>query len=169
MQACAARCFGYTGHLWICYDLTMQEHGVIVGLDIGDARTGIARSDALQMLAFPHVVVKAATESEMVTAVADEIKRIGPVLVVAGLPLNQHGDSGLQAKRVQSILARLRAVIDVEIVTQDERFSTAEAQRVAQQMQAGRKARKGKIDKIAATLILQTWLDRRASRRNLER
>ncbi len=147
----------------------MQDQGVIVGLDIGDARTGVARSDALQMLAFPHTVIHAREEAAMVASLAEEIQRIGPVLVVAGMPLNQHGEPGLQARRVEAVLDHLRALITVEIVVQDERFSTAEAQRVAQHMNAGRKARKGKIDKIAATLILQTWLDRRAAQRNTQR
>ena len=142
--------------------------GVIVGLDIGEARTGIARSDALQMMAFPHGVVHARAESEMARKVADALAALDPVLVVAGLPLNQDGEPGLQASRVLAVLEQLRAMTSVRIVTQDERFSTAEANRVAREMNARGKARKGKVDQIAATLILQTWLDRRAARANTQ-
>lgn len=140
----------------------MNTTGIIVGLDIGDARTGIARSDALQMLAFPVSVIQGKDDEEMAEAVAAAIKEIGPVLVVAGLPLNQHGEPGAQAERVLSMVERLKASTGLEVVTQDERFSTAEANRVARDMQVGGKKRKGKVDKIAATLILQTWLDRQA-------
>ena len=144
----------------------MTEQGVIIGLDVGDARTGIARSDALQMMAFPHTVVAAKSDAEMAEAVANEIRPLSPVRIVAGMPLDQNGAPGLQARRVESLIGRLRELLDVEIVTQDERFSTAEANRVARDMNAYGKKRKGKVDQIAATLILQTWLDRRASQRN---
>ena len=147
----------------------MSEQGVIIGLDVGDARTGIARSDALQMMAFPVTVVAAKTDEEMAAAVAKEIRSLSPVRIVAGMPLDHNGQPGLQAKRVDSLIARLRELVDVEIVTQDERFSTAEANRVARDMNARGKKRKGKVDQIAATLILQTWLDRRASKRNVLR
>ena len=145
-----------------------METGVIIGLDIGDARTGIARSDALQMMAFPHTVVTAQTDTAMAEAVATAIRPLNPVLVVAGMPLNQHGAPGPQAKRVDTIIALLRTLLDVEIVSQDERFSTAEANRVARDMNARGKKRKSKVDKIAATLILQTWLDRNAAQRNIQ-
>jgi len=147
----------------------MSEQGVVIGLDIGDARTGIARSDALQMMAFPHIVVSAKSDQDMAEAVAKEIRPLSPVRIVVGMPLDQNGMPGLQAKRVESLIGRLRELLDVEIVTQDERFSTAEANRVAREMNARGKKRKGKVDKIAATLILQTWLDRQASQRNMLR
>ena len=143
----------------------MSSTGVIIGLDIGEERTGIARSDALQMLAFPHSVVHARTEDEMARDVAAAIRELAPVHVVAGLPLNQNGEPGPQAGRVLSMLERLRALVNVEITTQDERFSTAEALRVAREMNARGKARKGKVDQVAAALILQTFLDRRAAGR----
>ena len=144
----------------------MSDEGVIIGLDVGEARTGIARSDALQMMAFPHAVVSAGTDTEMAAAVAEEVRPMNPVLIVAGMPLDQHGAPGPQARRVEALIERLRALLDVDIVMQDERFSTVEANRVARDMNARGKRRKGKVDKIAATLILQTWLDRRASQRN---
>ena len=95
---------------------------------------------------------------EMAEAVAREIRSLSPVLIVAGMPLDHNGQPGLQAKRVESLITRLRELLDVEIVTQDERFSTAEANRVARDMNARGKKRKGKVDQIAATLILQTRL-----------
>ncbi|HDP35488.1 MAG TPA: pre-16S rRNA-processing nuclease YqgF, partial [Candidatus Hydrogenedentes bacterium] len=82
----------------------MLEQGVIIGLDVGEARTGIARSDALQLMAFPLTVVAAGTDREMSAAVAAAIRPLNPVLVVAGMPLNQHGEPGLQAQRVKTVL-----------------------------------------------------------------
>ena len=143
----------------------MDTTGIIVGLDIGEARTGIARSDALQMLAFPVSVVRGKNEDEMVREVSAAIKALSPVRVVAGLPLNQHGEPGAQARRVLAMIERLKEATGLPFVTQDERFSTAEANRVARDMETGGKKRKGKVDKIAATLILQTRLDREAALR----
>lgn len=137
-----------------------------MALDIGEARTGIARSDALQMIAFPHSVVKARTEQEMAESVAAAIRELNPVLVVAGLPLDQNGIPGPQAKRVLSLIKQLGALTGVRIVTQDERFTTAEALRVSRSMNVKGKSAKGKVDQVAAALILQTFLDRKSSQAN---
>ena len=145
---------------WVCL---MDALGVIVGLDIGDARTGIARSDALQCFAFPHSVVRAGTASAMATAIAAALRELSPVLVVAGMPLNQNGEPGPQAARVASLIDTLRTMTPVEIVVQDERYTTAEALRVARDMNTRGKTRKNKVDQVAAALILQTYLDRRAA------
>lgn len=132
-----------------------------MGLDIGDARTGVARSDALQMIAFPYKVVHAATETEMLRNVAALIKELEPILVVAGLPLSQDGVDGPRAEKTKDILEKLREMINVDIITEDERFTTAQALRVARDMKASRRSQKGKVDQIAASLILQSFLDRR--------
>lgn len=145
----------------------MNTMGIIVGLDIGEARTGIARSDALQMLAFPYGLVHAKTEREMAENIAAAINEIAPVLVVAGLPLDQYGEPGLQAARVSSMIEQLRKLVRVEIVVQDERFTTAQALRVAREMNVSGKKKKGKVDQVAAALILQTFLDRRAAQANM--
>jgi len=108
-------------------------------------------------------VVHARTESDMVRDVAAAILELAPVQVVAGIPLNQNGEPGLQAARVSSLVEKLRVLIPVEIVMQDERFSTAEALRVARDMKTRGKTRKAKVDQVAAALILQTYLDRRAA------
>lgn len=144
----------------------MQKNGVIVGLDVGEVRTGIARSDALQLIAFPHSVVFAQNENEMVHKVAEAIQAISPVLIVVGMPLDQYGQPGAQAKRVATFIERLKALTGIEVVTQDERFSTAEAHRVAATMEVRHKTRKKKVDQVAAALILQTFLDRTAARDN---
>lgn len=145
----------------------MEKTGVIVGLDVGVVRTGIARSDAMQMMAFPYAVISAKTESEMAAKVTVAIREIDPVLVVTGLPLDQYGTSGLQAGRVQSFVEKLRATLNIPFEYQDERFSTSEATRVAQALGVGSKKQRGKTDQVAAAIILQSWLDRRASQKNI--
>ena len=100
--------------------------------------------------------------------IAEVLRELSPVLVVAGMPLNQNGEPGLQAARVTSLIDTLRALTQVEIVVQDERFSTAEALRVARDMNTRSKTRKKKVDQVAAALILQTYLDRRTARTTTE-
>jgi putative Holliday junction resolvase len=136
-----------------------------MGLDVGDMRIGVALSDPLGMMALPHSVVQ--TESPQVDA--DAIRRIARenevIRIVAGLPLNQDGEPGPQAEKVLAFLDVLRGVVDVDVVTQDERFSTAAAQRSLISANVKRKNRKKVIDKVAAQHILQVYLDRQANTR----
>ncbi|HUW60941.1 MAG TPA: Holliday junction resolvase RuvX [Candidatus Bathyarchaeia archaeon] len=134
--------------------------GRIVGLDVGSVRIGVAVSDPLGIMALPHSVITRASIEQDLDAVRDLVATVEAVRIVAGLPLNQEGKPGPQAEKVLEFLDRLREVVNVEIVTQDERFSTAEAQRMLIGANVSRKGRKKVIDKIAAHHILQTYLDR---------
>ena len=133
----------------------------ILGLDVGDVRIGVAVSDPLGIIAQPHMVITCSTPEKDVEAiraivVEKEVKR-----VVVGLPLNQEGKLGPQAEKVMGFIELMRAVMpDMEFVTQDERFSTAMAQRMLISADVSRKGRKKVVDKIAAHNILQTYLDR---------
>jgi putative Holliday junction resolvase len=77
-----------------------------------------------------------------------------------GLPLDQNGEIGPQAAKVLAFVETLRELLDIDIVTQDERFSTAAAQRALIDANMRRKKRKSVIDMVAAQHILQTYLDR---------
>lgn len=136
-----------------------------MGLDVGDVRTGVAFSDPLGIIASAHSVIemtsfKAACEAVLQLAAEKEV-----VEVVVGLPLNQKGEVGPQAEKVLRFVHALEETLDVPVVTQDERFSTASAERALIEANVRRKKRKGKIDKVAAQQILQLYLDRRANRR----
>ncbi len=133
-----------------------------MALDVGDVRTGVALSDPLQMIASPHSVV----QKPSLDATLAELKRIiaetEPVRIVVGIPLDQGGEHGPQARKILAFVERLRAETSAEIVTQDERFSTAEAQRMLISADVNRKKRKQVVDKVAATHILRTYMDRQA-------
>ena len=90
------------------------------------------------------------------------------VRIVAGIPLNLEGKPGPQAIKVLEFLEKLRGVVDIEVVTQDERFSTAASERTLRQARVKRKKRKKIIDKVAASHILQTYLDRESNRKKVE-
>jgi putative Holliday junction resolvase len=134
--------------------------GRIVGLDVGSVRIGVAVSDPLGIMSLPHSVITRTSLEEDLAAVRDLVATVEAIRIVAGLPLNQEGKPGPQAEKVMEFLDRLREVVNVEIVTQDERFSTAEATRMLIGADVSRKGRKKVVDKIAAHHILETYLDR---------
>lgn len=142
--------------------------GRVVGLDVGDVRIGVAVSDPLGIIAQPHSVIKCSGLKNDIAAIAKLVAETEAIRVVVGLPLNQEGKIGPQAEKVLAFIEELRTALIVEIVTQDERFSTAAAQRMLIQANVSRKGRKQVIDKIAAHHILQTHLDRQRNKRNAE-
>lgn len=141
----------------------MMEPGRIMALDVGDVRTGVALSDPMQMIASPHSVVREPSLEKTIAALAQLIQETEAIRVVVGLPLDRAGQPGPQARKVQGFIERLRTVCPVEIVTQDERFSTAESQRALIAADCSRKKRKQVVDKVAAAHILQTYMDRQAA------
>ncbi|MCC6488848.1 MAG: Holliday junction resolvase RuvX [Candidatus Hydrogenedentes bacterium] len=135
--------------------------GRVMGLDIGDVRTGVALSDPLGIIAQAHTVIDANPPQRAIDTLRKIVEDHGVTHIVAGLPLNQRGERGPQAEKVQSFVDLLKAAVPVEVSTIDERFTTAGAQRSLLQAGMRRKGRKQVIDKVAAQQILQTYLDRR--------
>jgi putative Holliday junction resolvase len=131
-----------------------------VGLDVGDVRIGVAVSDPLRIIAQPHSVITRSAPEQDIAAVRGVIEQAEAVRVVVGLPLNREGKTGPQAEKVLQFVEQLRAAVDVEILTQDERFTTAAAERMLIAANVSRKNRKKVVDKIAAHHILQVHLDR---------
>lgn len=122
---------------------------------------GVAVSDDLGITAQPRDVF-----GHDPAAVARLVVLVDANRVVVGLPLDHRGEVGRQARRVLKFVDKLRPLLDdaVEIDTWDERFSTAQAQRVLIEGGVRREDRKQVIDKVSATLILQSWMDGQAAR-----
>lgn len=139
-----------------------------MALDVGDVRTGVAVTDPLQMIASPHAVIQEKSLAATLDKLEALVTELEPIVVVAGVPLNQHGERGPQAEKVLRFLEQLRKRVQVEIVTQDERFSTAEANRTLLAANMRRDKRKQVVDKVAATHILQSYLQRRDARASRE-
>lgn len=142
--------------------------GRTIGLDIGDARTGVAVSDELGMVATALDTVQMSEPAADALAIKQIVEEQQAILVVAGIPLNQYGEIGPQAEKVLAFIEELKKVIDIEIVTQDERFSTQAANRALAAANIKSRKRKKVIDKAAAQQILQLYLDRRANIRKRE-
>ncbi len=133
-----------------------------MALDVGDVRIGVAVSDPLGITAQPHSVVDAEPSAKAVDAIAELIRELSIQYVVSGLPLNLKGEEGPQAEKVRAFNTKLEAAVEVDVITQDERFSTAVVERAMVQAGVRRKKRKQQVDKLAAQQILQAHLDRRS-------
>lgn len=132
-----------------------------LALDVGDVRIGIAMSDMLGIIANGYeTYVRKKNESDFVY-LNELVKNNEIGTVVVGLPVNMSGDEGNRAKIVRDFAAELQKHIDIPIVFQDERLSTVSAERILLEADVSRNKRKTVIDKIAATIILQSYLDKK--------
>ncbi len=145
-----------------------MEEGRILGLDVGEARTGVAVSDPLGILTSPLITLQVKSYSEDAAVIARIAKEQEAIRIVVGLPLNKEGGIGPQAQKVLDFVEALRAATGLGVVTIDERYSTAAAHRALHE--AGMRSKKHKvvIDQVAAQQILQLYLDRERARRARE-
>ena len=129
----------------------------ILGLDVGEKRIGVALAEGL--LAIPLTVIDRRveeTDMELIMALVEEYKA---ERIVVGLPRLMNGDIGTQAEETLSFSGALAAHVDIPVDTWDERLSTVTAERLLIDTGMKRKKRKGKIDAMAAAIILQAYLD----------
>ena len=130
----------------------------ILGIDHGAKRIGVAISDPLGMIASPLCVVDA-SEGQELDRLAEIVQREQPEEVVVGLPRRLAGDEGPAAERVREFVAVLSERLAVPVVTWDERLTTAQAERAMIADGVRRETRRGQIDKVAAAVMLQSYLD----------
>jgi putative Holliday junction resolvase len=135
--------------------------GRVLGLDLGDARIGVAISDDARRMAVPVGTVRTGAPQD-VKAIADLVAEHRVTLVVVGHPLLLSGEAGERAHLAERFADALRALLPVEVVLQDERLSTAEADRALREAGASGRERRRIVDRSAATVILQAWLDAQA-------
>lgn len=134
-----------------------------LGLDVGTKTLGVALTDEANIAAHPHTVLERLGNARDTQAVVALCREHAVTDVVVGMPYELSGRIGLRAKRVQELIKTLTpalAELTITVHEQDERFSTAEAQRVLLAADVSRQKRKDVIDQQAAALILQGWLDR---------
>ncbi len=128
-------------------------------LDVGDKRIGIAVSDASSMIAQPLVVIERSGTRRDIDQVERALAAYKISLVVIGLPVELSGNEGTQAARVRAFSNAYVEATGRSVVFQDERFTTAQSERLLVASGVRRKKRRDVIDKMAATLILQAYLD----------
>ena len=136
----------------------MGEPRRVLGLDLGDARIGVAISDDARRIAVPLGTVRTGAPADVRTIV-DLVREHGVTLVVVGHPLLLSGKAGERAHHAERFAAALSGLLDVPVLLQDERLSTVEAERALRETGASARDRRRAIDRSAATVILQAWLD----------
>ena len=136
----------------------VAEPGIVLGLDLGDARIGVAISDDARRTAVPLGTVRTGAPTD-VRAIAELIREHGVTLVVVGHPLLLSGEAGERAHHAERFAAALGEALDVPVQLQDERLSTVEAERALRESGTSGRDRRRTIDRSAATVILQAWLD----------
>lgn len=131
----------------------------VMGIDLGDARIGIAMSDMMKIVANGYETYKRIDEEKDLKHIAELIATNEVDTVVFGLPLNMDGTSGNRVDTTREFAHKLSQLITARIAFQDERLTTVTAERMLISADVRRDKRKQVIDKIAATIILQTYLD----------
>ncbi|MDP3723674.1 MAG: Holliday junction resolvase RuvX [Candidatus Omnitrophota bacterium] len=131
----------------------------ILGLDMGTRRIGVALSDALGLTAQPLTVLVRTTSSEDLAAVEAMVAHHHVDAVVVGLPLTLRGQRGPQAQQVMAFAETLRRRLSVPIHLVDERLTTVQGTRALIEMGTRRRVRRQTIDRVAAQLILQQFLE----------
>jgi putative Holliday junction resolvase len=134
--------------------------GRIVAVDLGEKRIGLAISDPLGITAQGHSILRVNSRREAVQKLSERVRETGAVRVVVGLPLNMNGSRGVQAQKAYRFGDQLKKELDIPIVFWDERLSSRQAERVLLQADLSRRRRRAKTDKLAAQIILQSYLDK---------
>jgi putative Holliday junction resolvase len=132
-----------------------------MGLDIGDRTVGVAVSDESGTLARGLGVIRRTSPGRDVRAVAELAAREGVGLIVAGLPRSLRGQIGPQAQKVLGFVAALREACPIPVELWDERLTTRIAEQSLRERSVSGRRRKAAVDRVAAAVILQGFLDAR--------
>lgn len=136
----------------------------ILGLDMGSKTIGVAVSDEMGYTAQGVKTIRRTNEAEDIAALRALVEEYGATEIVVGLPRRMDGTLGEAAQGVLAFVELVKGAVKVEVTTWDERLSTVAASKMLIAADVSRKKRKQVIDKLAAVLILQSYLDYRVSR-----
>lgn len=132
---------------------------IALALDIGEVRVGIAVSDASGSVAMPVKVLPAQEVLSCARTFRLLIEDYEPDVLVCGLPQTLAGEEGSQAARIRAAAERISRVTNLPVAFTDERLSSREAKRILREQGLTERSMRGKVDMVAASLFLQTWLD----------
>lgn len=135
----------------------------IMGLDVGDRTIGVAVSDDLGWMAQGVEVIRRKSLEHDLSRLEELVKSHNVEKILVGMPRNMNGTYGPRAELTKQFIEILGERIHLPIVTWDERLSTVSAERALIQADVSRAKRKGVIDKVAAVVILQAYLDSKPS------
>ncbi|MCR4926235.1 MAG: Holliday junction resolvase RuvX [Clostridiales bacterium] len=131
---------------------------VIMSVDYGDARTGIAICDALEMLASPVSVIKETYQPKLIEKIDEIVKEKKPSMLVVGYPKNMDGSCGERAEKCREFASMLEEKTGLETKMWDERLTTVSAHKALNVTNTRGKNRKEVVDAVAAVMILEDFL-----------
>lgn len=132
----------------------------LMGLDVGDKTIGVAVSDPLGITAQGITTIRRKGIKNDFVELESIINRYGVTEVVIGLPKNMNNSIGPQGEKVLQFVEKFKKKFDLEVILQDERLTTVSAERLLIGADVSRKKRKNVIDKVAATYILDSYLEK---------
>ena len=131
----------------------------LLGVDYGDARTGLAVSDTLGMLANGIGYIRSGYDKEVAEQIVKTAQEYDCACIVIGNPVNMNGTLGPRAEKIDALIALLRTMTSLPIEKFDERLTTAAAHRILNETNIRSKKRKTVIDTLSAQIILQNYMD----------
>ena len=135
----------------------------VLGIDLGSKRIGIATSDRSGTIATPYtVLLRCGSMGGDHRNIAKMVVEEEAEAVIVGLPFNMDGSEGKAAQAARVEAARMATVVGVPVHVHDERLTTVEADRVLMEQKMNAQARRRVVDKVAAAVMLQSWLDTQA-------
>lgn len=140
-----------------------MQYSRIMGLDYGDVRVGVALSDLTQTIASGYETYKCKSEEADINHFVNLAKNNEVSLFVIGLPLNMDGTAGTRAEKTKQFGSKLAEISKIPVYYQDERLTSVEAEEMLISAGMRREKRKEVIDKVAATLILESYLNNKAN------
>ncbi|WP_276356372.1 Holliday junction resolvase RuvX [Cohnella caldifontis] len=133
----------------------------ILGLDYGDRRIGVALSDAFGWTAQGLEMIENGSEEAVLRRISELVEQNGVQTIVVGLPKNMNGTIGPRGEICMAFADKLRETLSVPVDLWDERLTTVAATRALLEADVSRRKRKQVVDKMAAALLLQNYLDAR--------
>ncbi len=141
---------------------------IIVGLDFGDARTGVAVCDKYEMMAADAGCVAADSYKKALEAVGARVKELGAELIVVGNPVNMDGTAGWRSEKCKAFARELSELTGIPSEMYDERLTTVSAHKILSENNVRGKKRKATVDALSARLILEDYLTLRKNRMKTE-
>ena len=131
---------------------------IIMSVDVGKVRTGIAVSDQSETFAFPKTVITEYNEDKLVLKIKEQAEVLGAQLIVVGLPRNMDGSEGFKAEECRAVAQKIGDATGIEVQMWDERCTTVSAHTALSFNNVRAKKRKQVVDAVAAVMILEDFM-----------
>jgi putative Holliday junction resolvase len=132
---------------------------ILLGLDIGEKRIGVAKSDALGMFAHGMPFIERTVGNEHFAKIQACIDEVGAEKIIVGIPINLDGTEGLAAEQMRAFVDILQDRVSIPVDTWDERLTSKQAMRYMQDSSLSGSKKRQKVDSLAAQIMLQNYLD----------